>query len=186
MLMTASSRLFLRLFVLLNICAACSRADDSLDSQVAQATLVKAGAAAPDFACQSIDGRSFTLSAQKGKVVVLYFFSTSVKASIIEMNNLEKEVFQKLRARDDFQLIAIGRGHTHDDLVRIGGENQLSLPLVADPQAGIYGRYFTKFVPRMVVVGRDGTLASLTTGYLEFAGILRLQRTLEQEFGKGR
>ncbi|HEY1050959.1 MAG TPA: TlpA disulfide reductase family protein [Prosthecobacter sp.] len=184
--MTASFRLFLRLFVLLNICAACSRADDSLDSQVAQATLVKAGAAAPDFACQSIDGRSFTLSAQKGKVVVLYFFSTSVKASIIEMKNLEKEVFQKLRARDDFQLIAIGRGHTHDDLVRIGGENQLSLPLVADPQAGIYGRYFTKFVPRMVVVGRDGTLASLTTGYLEFAGILRLQRTLEQEFGKGR
>lgn len=186
MLMTARFRLFLRLFAFLSVCAACAHADDSLDSQVAQATLVKAGAAAPDFTCQAIDGRSFALSAQKGKVVVLYFFSTSVKASITEMKNLEKEVFQKLRERDDFQLIAIGRGHTREDLVKVGGENRLTFPLVADPQAEIYGRYFTKFVPRMVVVGRDGSLASLTSGYLEFAGILRLQSTLEQEFGKGR
>lgn len=173
----------------LMLCCACvmsARADDSLDSQVAQATLARTGALAPDFTCQATDGREITLSAQKGKVVALYFFSTSVKASITEMRRLEKEVFQKLRARDDFQLIAIGRGHAREDLVKLGGENQLTFPLVADPLAEVYGRYFTKFVPRMVVVGRDGTIASLTSGYLEFEGILRLQRTLDLELRKPR
>lgn len=158
-----------------------SAAEKKLDAQVAQATLVKAGQGAPDFTGRATDGRSFTLSALRGKVVVLYFFSASVGASLTEMRYLETEVFQKLAARDDFQLIAIGRGHTREELVRAGGENRLTFPLVADPQAEVFGLYFTKFVPRTVVVRRDGTIASLASGYHEFDGIVKLQETLARE-----
>lgn len=158
--------------------AALSHAKEDLAAQVAQATLVKAGQAAPDFTCQTTDGRDFTLSAQQGKVVVLYFFSTSVGASLTEMRYLEQEIFQKLRGREDFQLIAIGRGHTREELVTLGGENKLTFPLAADPQAAVFGRYFTKFVPRTVVVRRDGVIGHMTNGFYEFEGIVKLQQAL--------
>lgn len=157
------------------------RGEEGLDAQVAQATLVTKGQVAPDFSCQFTDGRDFTLSAQRGKVTVLYFFSTSVGACVTEMRHLEEEIFQKLRNRDDFQIVAVGRGHPREDLVRVGGENQITFPLVADPQAGIYNRYFTKFVPRTVVVGRDGLIAWMASGFKEVEGVLALQQVLQKE-----
>lgn len=150
-----------------------------VDKAVAQATLVKVKQAAPDFTCTTTDSRTITLSALKGKAVVLYFFSTSVGACITELKYLEKEVFQKLQNRDDFQLIAIGRGHSREELVKVGGENKLTFPLVADPKQELYQRYFSKYVPRTVVVRKDGSIAHLASGYREFAGTLELQVVLQ-------
>ena len=136
---------------------------------------------APDFACQTTDGKTLSLAALKGKVVVLYFFATSVPSCLVEMKYLEKEVFQPLRQRTDFQLIAIGRGHSREEVVKVGGENKLNFPLVADPQRENYHRYFTKFVPRTVVVRKNGTIAYLSNGTHEFDGIVKLQAVLTRE-----
>ncbi len=156
-----------------------SAAGADLDKSIASATLVKVGETAPDFTCKATDGRTFTLSALKGKVVVLYYFSTSVGACITEMKNLEKEIFQKLLNREDFQLIAIGRGHSREELVKAGGENKLTFPLVPDPKQEIYQLCFSQFVPRTVVVRKDGSIAYLASGYREFDGIVELQSVLE-------
>ena len=157
-----------------------SPAGAELDKAVASATLVKVGQSAPDFTCQTIDGKSLTLSAMRGKVVVLYYFSTSVGFCLTEMKYLEKEVFQKLRDREDFQLIGIGRGHSHDELVKAGGQNKLTFPLVADPKQEFYQRYFSKYVPRTVLVRKDGSIAYLASGYHEFNGIVELQTALQR------
>jgi len=158
------------------------RAEDDVDKEVVAATLVAKHQKAPDFTCQTTDGRNLTLSALKGKVVVLYFFSAkSLPACVSELKYLETEVFQELRKREDFQLIAIGRDHTREELVKLGGENKLTFPLVPDPQQEIYARYFTKFTPRTVVVRKDGSVAHLTNGYHEYDGIIRLQAVLAQE-----
>ena len=161
--------------------------DKSINAQIAGATLVKEGQQAPDFSCVMLDGRSFELSAQKGKVVLLYFFASSAPFSITEMKYLESEVFQKLREREDFVMLGIGRGHQRDEVVKIGGENKLTFPLVQDTKEEIYRSYFSKFVPRTVVVRRDGTIAILSHGYKEYEGIVKLQAALEKELSaKGR
>lgn len=174
-------RCFLSLLLVLTSTSALVRGDDELEKELKLSTLVAEGQAAPDFTCQATDGPQFTLSAQKGRVVVLYFFSTSVKASLTEMKYLETEVFQKLREREDFCMIALGRGHSREDMVKVGGENRLTFPLAADLEAGAFGRYFTKFVPRTVVVRRDGSIAYLATGYHEMNGIPKLQEVLAKE-----
>jgi peroxiredoxin len=175
---------FVKLLILLPLlltCAANAPAEEELDKQVAAATLVEQFQAAPDFTCKTTDGRDFTLSAQKGKVLLLYFFSTSNAASITEMRYLEKEIHQKLKGRGDFQIIAIGRGHEREELVKLAGERQYTFSFVPDPKQEIYGRYFARFVPRKVVVRRDGTIAYLASGYKEFEGILQLQELLARE-----
>ena len=169
----------LLLFAALTLTVCPIFAVEDVDLELKKSTLVEVGQMAPDFTTTTTDGRTFTLSASKGKVVVLYFFSTSVGACITEMRYFEKEIFQKLLNRDDFQLIAIGRGHSREELVRIGGENKITFPLVPDPEQELYQRYFSKFVPRTVVVRKDGSIAYLASGYREFAGITDLQAALQ-------
>jgi peroxiredoxin len=155
--------------------------DSKLDDEVKASTLVKVGQEAPDFAGLTTDSRNITLSSLKGKVVVLYFFSVRVPPCIIEMKYLEKEVYQKLRNRPDFQMIGIGRANTRDELVTLGGENKLTFPLVPDPTVNIYERYFTKYTPRTVVVGKNGSITYIANGYNEYAGIVKLQAILARE-----
>ena len=45
----------------------------------------------------------------------------------------------------------------------------------------MYGLYFSKFVPRTVVVRKNGSIAYLANGYHEFEGISRLQAVLAEE-----
>jgi peroxiredoxin len=138
---------------------------------------------APDFTCRTTDGKPFTLSALKGKVVVLYFFDRLPMACMTEMKYIEKEIFQDLQKRDDFTILGIGRNLTREDVVKAGGDNKLTFPLAADPKQEIYARYFTKFVPRKIVVRKDGTIAHLSSGYEEYDGIVKLQAVLERLAG---
>jgi peroxiredoxin len=169
----------LLLFAALTLTVCPIFAVEDVDQEVKKSTLVEVGQMAPDFTTTTTDGRTITLSALKGKAVVLYFFSTSVGASITELQYLEKEIFQKLLNRNDFQLIAIGRGHSREELVRIGGENKITFPLVPDPNQELYQRYFSKFVPRTVVVRKDGGIAYLASGSRESKGIEDLQAALQ-------
>ena len=170
------------LFSLLSLLTPISAQDGtSIDAQINAATLVKKGEAAPDFTCTTLDGRSFSLSEQKGKVVLLYFFAASVPFSFTEMRYIQKEIVEKLEKREDFTVLCIGRGHSREEMVKIGGENKLRLPMTADAGAAIYGRMFTKFVPRTVLIARDGSIAYLANGSKEFEGIVKLQQAIEIE-----
>jgi len=152
---------------------------DAVDKEILATTLVQKGQPAPDFTCVDTTGRQHTLSALKGKVVLLYFFASSNQASLSDLKDMENDIFQKLRDKNGFYMLAIGRGYERAELVKLGGERKITLPLVADPQQEIYRRYFTKFVPRTVVVQTDGTIAALKNGTrLDY--IQELQSELER------
>ena len=168
------------LFIALMLTVCPLVAADDLSQEIKAATLVENGGPAADFTCLDITGRQHTLSALKGKVVVLYFFSSSNPASRADLQYLEKEIFQKLRDKEGFQMLAIGRDYQREELVKLGGEDKLTFPLVADPKQEIYRRYFTKFVPRTVVVRRDGSIAWQTSG-AEYEKIVQLQGVLARE-----
>lgn len=155
-------------------------ATDELDQEIQASTLVRKGEPAPDFSFEDITGRRSTLAGLKGKVVLLYFFSASNPSSLADLRYLESEIFQKLRDKEGFHMLAIGRGYQREELVKLSGENKLTFPLVADPGQTIYHRYFTKFVPRTVVVRTDGTLAYQTSGS-GYEKVLQLQSVLAQE-----
>jgi peroxiredoxin len=154
---------------------------DALDREIEASTLIRAGQVAPDFSCKATDGRAFTLSEQKGRVVLLYFFASSVPFCYPEMRYIEKEIVEKLAKREDFTVLCIGRGHTREELVKIGGENKLRLPMAADEGREIYSKMFTKFVPRTVLIGRDGHVVYTAAGSKEFDGIVKLQEAIARE-----
>lgn len=158
--------------------------DSDIDREIADSTRVSKGQEAPDFTCTTTDGSRFTLSAQRGKVVVLYFFASSAPAGFTEMKYLEKGVHQRLRERKDFAIIGIGRGHTREEVVRLGGQNSLTFPLAADEDQGVYRRYFSAFVPRMVVLDRKGRVCHLQSGSKDYDGVVELMLVLQRELQK--
>jgi len=168
------------LFVALMLAVMPTFATDDVNQELKATILVQEGGAAVDFTCQDTTGRQYTLSALKGKVVVLYFFCSSNAASLADLRYLQSEIFQKLRDNEGFQMLAIGRDYEREELVKLSGEGRLTFPLVADPKQEIYHLYFTKFVPRTVVVRRDGSIAYQTSG-AEYEKILQLQSVLARE-----
>lgn len=170
------------LLLTLGLSAAChgENADDNVDQKVKASTLIAVNQPAPDFTCQTTDGKNLRLSTLKGKVVLLYFFSATNLSSLTDLRNLENEIFQKLRDKDHFRIIAIGRDYQREELVKLGGELKLSFPLVADPQQEIYRRYFTGYVPRTVLIRSDGTIAHQMSGS-SYGYILKLQSLLAHE-----
>ena len=178
-LYTAIAFLVLQVF----LCAPAVAGLKSVSEEIAAATLVQVGQEAPDFACKRIDGRPFILSELRGKVVLLYFFASSAPFSVTEMKYIESNVFQKLREREDFVMLAVGRGYERDEVVKIGGKNGLEFPMVHDPKSEIYGKYFSKFVPRTVVLDRDGKISFMANGFHEYDGIVDLQTVLAKELG---
>jgi peroxiredoxin len=150
----------------------------SLDAEIQTSTLIHQGEPPPDFSCQTTDGITFTLSQQKGKVVLLYFFASSVPFCYAEMRYIEKEIVKKLEKRTDFVVLCLARGHTREEVVRIAGENHLRLPMAADESREIYASMFTKFVPRTVLVSQDGRVIYTSAGSREFEGIVKLQQVI--------
>jgi peroxiredoxin len=171
----------LLLLLLTAASTASAQSDPDVYEEVAAATRVKKGEQAPDFTCKTTDGRQITLSQLKGKVVVLYFYAASAPASLTEMKYLEKAVHQKLRERQDLVILGIGRGHTREEVVAHGGKYGLTFQLAADPDQAAYRKYFSAFVPRMVVLRKDGQICHLQSGSREFNGVLELLTVLERE-----
>lgn len=139
-----------------------ARADEESDTTVANV-----GDKAPQFSCETIGGDSFSLKEHAGKVVVINFFATWCGPCLSELPHLEKEVYEVFKGNEDFTLLVIGREHTTDELRTFQAEKRLTLPFVADPDRSIYGLFASKYIPRNIIIGRDGLVKYASVGYTE-------------------
>ena len=82
---------------------------------------------------------------------------------------VRREALTKLRARgiDPFPAAEFPVSHTAEDLKAFRMEKTLDLPFAPDPDRGIYSLYATKFIPRNIIIGRDGVVKYADAGFSE-------------------
>lgn len=138
--------------------------------------LTKQGEKAPAFSCKFIDGKGFDLNKLHGKIVMINFFATWCPGCNLELPALQKDVWEKYRDNPGFVLIVIGREHTDQELSDFAKSKNLTLPFAADPKREIYNLYATKYIPRNIVIDRDGKILYQESGFTatEFAEIEKL------------
>lgn len=164
------ARLFLTLCVgwILALGAGCAGRGTTHDdpAAVAAAGLARTGEPAPGFRVATLDGGSFDLAAQRGKVVLVNWWATWCPPCVAEMPHLQTQVWDRFRG-PDFAMIAVSREETAEVLSPWIKERGLTFPIGLDPDRAAYGLYATAYIPRSYVVDRTGTVVFQSQGYEE-------------------
>ncbi|MBU1305115.1 MAG: peroxiredoxin [Alphaproteobacteria bacterium] len=152
------------------------------------------GDLAPDFTLPLDDGTIFTLSAQRGHPVVLYFYPEDDSGGCTDENREFSErapAFHALGAR----LVGISPDtlQTH---VKFRRKYSLVSPLAADPDhlaigafglwrlKKLYGREFMGLIRTSVIVGADGRIARIIRATRILGHAQKMLEALELHLGK--
>ena len=150
----------------------------------AKVDMIKVGAAAPDFPATDLNGKAVKLSDFRGKVVILDFWATWCGPCIASMPHTNE-----VAAHYKDQGVVVLASCTSDTRAAFEAwvkKNQATYPEIVfshDPQERGADRASHKLygvggIPQQFIIGRDGKIAALCTGYLK--GEVLLEAALAQ------
>ena len=129
-------------------------------------TLIHAGDVAPDFTVEMLDGSRITLSELRGKVVLVNFWATWCPPCRQEMSHLQKDVIDRFAGKD-LVVLPISRGEEVKTVENFVEKMGYTFPIGLDGDQSIYKKYASNYIPRTVVVGKDGKVVYVAVGYDE-------------------
>jgi len=131
--------------------------------------IVKVGDAAPDFTLQMTDGSTFTLSEQRGKVVMLQFTAGWCGVCRKEMPHIESDIWLPNKDNENFVLVGIDREEELEDILPFIQEVGTTYPIAMDSNADVFAQYALREsgITRNVLIDRDGKIVMLTRLFKE-------------------
>ena len=129
-----------------------------------ETVLIKVGDTAPAFELTTLEGETFNLEQQRGKVVLVNFFATWCPPCREELPYLEKEIWQRFD-RDRFAVIVVGREENDEVIGPFVEKHGYTVPFAGDPDKTAYDQYASRFIPRNFVIGPDGVVLFQSQGY---------------------
>ena len=154
--------LFLFLFAITVAVGAQDKKDDVVVYE--NEYLVKVGDVAPDFTLELTDGSRFTLSEQRGKVVMLQFTAGWCGVCRREMPFIERDIWQRHKDNDGFVLLGIDREETKEQIDAFIKKVGTTYPIAMDVNADVFASYALRNsgITRNVLIDRDGKIVMLT------------------------
>ncbi len=147
--------------------------------------IVKVGDLAPDFTLQLTDGSTFTLSNQRGKVVMLQFTAGWCGVCRKEMPHIESEIWQPHKENSDFVLVGIDREETLEDILPFVEAVGTTYPIAMDTNADVFAQYALREsgITRNILIDREGRIVMLTRLFKEdeFAALVEKINTMLAE-----
>src|SRR5258708_1713785 len=130
------------------------------------------GKPAPELAVTDLKGEVVTLSALKGKTVLLDFWATWCQPCRADGPSLEK-LYRKYGDKD---LVIVGVSVSEDRAVveKFLGQFPHSFPIVLTSENDLPRPYQISVFPTYIVINRDGELTAAVEGDKGFAGLRRL------------
>jgi peroxiredoxin len=138
---------------------------DSSESDMEACTILKAGANVPEFSINTLDGKTIRLSELRGKTVFLNFFTLSCSMCMKELPLFEKEIWPKFKTNKNIVILIIGREETVENLKAFRDKNQFTFPMAFDPERKVYSLFASKYVPRNIIIDKEGKLVISEVGF---------------------
>jgi peroxiredoxin len=121
---------------------------------------------APDFSLQSIKGEKYTLSALRGKVVILNFWASSCPPCIYEMPTLEK--LAQLMAGKQLQILTVTSdplSMAQDTARRMG----IKVPVLVDADGQVANSYAVYYTPITYIIDAQGNVNNRFMGAADWS-----------------
>ena len=116
------------------------------------------GESAPDFMLSDLDGTSFTLSDQAGKVVMIYAFGYNCPYCLGNGPLVEQQLVQAYSANQNFVAVGVDIWNGSPSAVTsFKNSTGLTMPLLLNGSG--FGNDYNTVQDRLFVVDTDGTLA---------------------------
>ena len=153
-------------------------------AEYAAATVLKVGEAVPSFKLTTLDSATINIDSLKGKTIFLNFFTLSCPMCMLELPQLEKQIWNKYKDRKDFIILSIGREHTNAQLKKFYTKKQFTFPMAGDTNRSVYALFAEKFVPRNIIIDKTGKVFYTAIGYNEKDGLTELLEAIENALGE--
>lgn len=123
------------------------------------------GEKAPDFTLTDLKGRSVSLAAYRGKIVVLDFWATWCKPCRIEMPRVQK-LHSELKAKG-LVVLGVNVGESATKVRPYITKNGYTFPILLDRKSEVAEKYKADAIPTLVVIGKDGVIKAYFQGVRE-------------------
>lgn len=141
---------------------------NKVDQQIKASTLVHQGEKAPDFTVQMLNGKKYTLSQLKGKVVLVNFWATWCPPCMKEFTEIPSQIIKPFSGNKNFVFIPISRAETKEVVSKKMEQlkaNGIRFNVGLDPTRSIYSKYAKSFIPRNFLIDPKGNIVYLSVGY---------------------
>ncbi|MGH7931772.1 MAG: redoxin domain-containing protein [Candidatus Binataceae bacterium] len=140
------------------------------------------GEIAPDFVLQNLRGDSVSLSAFRGKVVLLNFWATWCPSCRGEMPSLAK-LYRDFGGRSDLVLLTVSVDQGGAVAVQpFVQENGYEFPVLLDPDDSISRKYEVSGIPSTFLIGRAGEILWNCAGGIDWSSN-EIEKVLKETLG---
>jgi cytochrome c biogenesis protein CcmG/thiol:disulfide interchange protein DsbE len=149
----------------------------SLSSSTGHSAL-RVDAPAPDFTLNTFDGRAVSLSALRGKRVLINFWASWCPPCLEETPALIA-AYNELRQRDpDIEFIGVGTNDEPENLRKFAENNRIPYLVVDDSDSKVSDAYGVRGMPTTVFVDSSGVIRRIWNGAITQAQVIAIMRDL--------
>jgi len=155
------------------------KAKKEVELDVIKSTLIEVGQAVPEFEYITLNNDTINVNDLKSNVVFMNFFATSCPICIKELPFIESDIWAKHKDNENFELIVFGREHVAEEMIAFKEKTGYTFNIVPDPGRKIYSLFAEKYIPRNIVLDREGNIIYQATGFddEEFAKLKEIIKT---------
>lgn len=128
---------------------------------------------APDFTLPRQDGGEWSLSAHRGKVIVMNFWTVTCRPCIQEMPTIEL-LAEITEGWEDVEVVAISTDRTWDEVETIIAPGSRITSLLDSERAVVTEKFGTRLFPETWIIDADGVVRFRFDGALDWSDPLAL------------
>ncbi len=130
---------------------------------------------APGFSLKGVDGKTYTLSSFKGKVVLLNFWATWCPACVEELPSLKKLALE-LKGQD-FQVLSVSLDSGEEPIKSFLAREPLPFPVLEDPKRKVAFDLYAVFgIPASFLIDKQGQLVGRYYGSQDWTSPAMVQK----------